>query len=126
MTSRRRLWLKIGIIIAVLWAIAIPTYQFLLRKSRESALETNLVTMRSVIKQYVQDKQRAPHSLQDLLDAGYFRDELPFDPITNSTSSWKSVIGNVVVAPGQAERGITDIRSGSSSMSSRGTAYSTW
>ena len=114
-----------GIVIAVLLAISIPTYRFLILKSRESTLELNLYSMRSVIKQYTQDKRHAPHSLQDLVDAGYFR-ELPIDPVTNSRSSWKPVIETVVVSPGQTDRGIADLRSGASSISSKGTAYSTW
>jgi hypothetical protein len=44
-----------------------------------------------VIKQYIKDKKQAPHSLQDLVEAGYFR-QVPIDPMTNSNSSWKPVI----------------------------------
>jgi general secretion pathway protein G len=72
-------------------------------------LKLNLVAMRQVIKQYIKDKQQAPHSLQDLVDAGYFR-QLPVDPITNSNSGWKPVIETVIVSPGQTDRGNTDVQ----------------
>jgi len=124
----------IGIAVVVLIAaIAIPSQQALLRHSRESVLQhsresvlqLNLVAMRTVIKYFVQDKRKAPQSLQDLVAAGYFR-ELPIDPMTNSNSSWKPEIGDVVISAEKTERGIADVHSGSSAHSSNGTAYSTW
>ena len=81
--------------------------------------------MRTVIKWYVQDKHRAPQSLQDLADAGYFR-VLPIDPMTNSNLSWKPEIGDVLISAEKTERGIADVHSGSSAQSSNGTAYSAW
>jgi general secretion pathway protein G len=120
------LWLMIGItVIAVLLATSIPKYKSLLLKTKESVLENNLLETRLVIKQYINDKQQAPHSLQDLVDAGYFRN-LPTDPITKSNSSWRPVIETVVITPGRTDRGITDLHSGSSSISSKGTVYSVW
>jgi len=126
MTKRIRTRLAIGItLIAVLLGISIPKYRSFILKSKESVLEANLVATRQVLKQYIKDKRQAPHSLQDLVDTGYFR-QLPIDPITRSNSSWRPVIETVVVSAGQADRGITDLHSGSSSISSNGTAYSTW
>ena len=125
MTKRIRTWLTIGItVIAVLLAIAIPKYQSVILKSKESVLENNLFETRQVIDQYIKDKRQAPHSLQDLVDAGYFR-QLPVDPFTKSNSSWRPVV-ETVVSPGQTDRGITDIHSASNSISSNGTAYSDW
>jgi type II secretory pathway pseudopilin PulG len=93
------LWLMIGItVIAVLLATSIPKYKSLLLKTKESVLENNLLETRLVIKQYINDKQQAPHSLQDLVDAGYFRN-LPTDPITKSNSSWRPVIETVSSRP---------------------------
>ena len=124
--QRVGLWLTIGItIIVILGAISTSRYQSMVLHSREEVLKTNLAAMRSVIKQYIQEKQRAPQSLQDLVDAGYFR-QLPIDPITNSNSSWKPVIENVDISPGETDRGITDLRSGSTTISSNGTIYSVW
>jgi general secretion pathway protein G len=108
-----RFWLTIGIV-AILLAIAVPTYQSLLLRSREAVLNANLTSMRDVIKQYTKDNNRAPQSLQNLVDAGYFRDTLPWDPLN---AGWRPVIG---------VDGVTDVRSGSDSISSDGRAYSTW
>jgi general secretion pathway protein G len=116
----------IGIaVIVFVAAIAIVSNQVMIRHSRESVLQLNLVAMRTVIKWYVQDKHRAPQSLQDLVNAGYFRG-LPIDPMTNSNSTWKPEIGDVVISAETTERGIADVHSGSSAQSSNGTAYSAW
>jgi len=126
MIRRIRLWLTIGItVIAFLLAISIPIYKSVLLKGKEDVLENNLLATRLVIKQYITDRRQAPRSLQDLVDAGYFR-HLPIDPITRSNSSWRPVIETVVVSPGKTDRGITDLHSGSNSISSNGTAYSAW
>jgi len=73
-------------IIAILSAIAVPMYRATVRNARETILKDNLHTLRRVIDQYTADKKKAPQSLQDLVDAGYFK-ELPVDPITNSNST---------------------------------------
>jgi general secretion pathway protein G len=112
-------------VIAVLVAILIPQYRAWMRHARESMLTVNLDSIRSVIKQYTLDKHRPPKSLQDLVDAGYYR-ELPLDPFTNSNSTWIPVIETVAISPGKSDRGITDLHSGSSSVSSNGTTYQAW
>ena len=119
-------WLVIGITtITILVAISISRYESPIRQSKENALKQNLFEMRRVIKQYLKDKEQAPHSLHDLVEAGYFG-QLPIDPMTNSNSTWKPVIETIDVLPGQTDRGIADLHSGSSSISSNGTAYSAW
>ena len=121
--SRRAI---IGIaVVAIVGATAIRGNRAMVRHARESVLQFNLVAMRTEIKSYVQDKHRVPQSLQDLVDEGYFR-ELPIDPMTNSNSSWKPEIGDIVIAAGRTERGIADVHSGSSDYSSNGTPYSAW
>jgi general secretion pathway protein G len=126
MAKRKRLWLVIGItIIAILLPVAIHKYRSVVLQTKETVLKDSLFDMRRVIDQYIKDKQTVPQSLQDLIQAGFLR-QLPNDPITNSNSSWNPVIGTVVIAPGKTGRGITDLRSGSNSISSKGTAYSTW
>jgi general secretion pathway protein G len=124
--KRRRLKLLIGItIVLVLSVLLIFGYKSTLLKAKETVLRDNLVTMRRVIKQHIKDKQQPPHSLQDLVDAGYFR-QLPIDPVTNSNSTWKPVVETMVVSPGHTDRGITDVHSGSVSISSIGTTYDAW
>ena len=61
-------------LIAVLVGIAIPIYKTLILRSRESTLKVNLHSLREVIDQYTADKKKAPQTLQDLVDAGYFRE----------------------------------------------------
>ena len=126
MTKRRRKWLVAGlVIVALLIGVAIPVYKTAIRSTREKTLKANLHTLRSVIDQYTADKKRAPQTLQDLLDAGYFR-KLPLDPVTNSDSTWEPVMATVVISPGKTRRGIVDVHSGSNSASSDGTPYRSW
>jgi general secretion pathway protein G len=118
MSKAMRTWLTIILIALVLLAVAIPTYKGVVQRSRESVLRSNLVSLRTVIKDFTKDKRRAPQSLQELVEGGYYRDSLPWDPITDSTSSWRPVV--------DANGGITDVRSGSASTSSNGTSYQSW
>jgi general secretion pathway protein G len=122
--SKRRVWLLLGIVI-LLVLTAVPTYRAMMVRSREAVLQTNLVTMRDVIKQYAKDKKKAPQSLEDLVTAGYLR-ELPFDPMTNSRSTWQPVVADVAISPEATDRGIADVQSGATAISSRGTTYSVW
>src|SRR5262245_38434772 len=112
-------------IIAILAAIAIPMYQSIVLRSKETVLKNNLHELRTSIDQYTADKKKAPQTLQDLVDAGYYR-EIPIDPITNSRETWETVMETAVSSPDQTESGIGDIRSGSSAVSSEGTPYNTW
>jgi general secretion pathway protein G len=112
-------------VIAILGAIAVPMYRATVRNARETILKDNLHTLRRVIDQYTADKKKAPQSLQDLVDAGYFK-ELPKDPITNSNSTWQPVNDTAVTSPDQTEAGIMDVHSGATGVSSEGTAYNTW
>jgi general secretion pathway protein G len=112
-------------IIAILAGIAIPMYQSVVLRSKETVLKNNLHELRSTIDQYTADKKKAPQSLQDLVDAGYYR-EIPVDPITESRESWEVVMDTSVSSPDQTESGISDVHSGSTAISSEGTPYNTW
>jgi general secretion pathway protein G len=111
-------------IIIILMAVAIPNYNRTVIQSRESVLRSNLSTLRSVISQYTLDKQKAPQSLDDLVQGGYLR-QLPVDPMTKETN-WEVVQEDVMMAVDQQEPGITDVKSASSGIASDGTTYSTW
>lgn len=113
-------------IIAILVGISIPIYKAVIIRSRESVLKSNLHSMREVIDQYTADKKKAPQSLQDLVDGGYYRKELPIDPITNSHDTWIPDFDQSVATPDQTESGITDVHSGASGVSTEGTNYNTW
>src|SRR5882672_405033 len=112
-------------IIAILGAVAIPMYRAVVLNAKETVLKDNLREMRRVIDQYTADKKKSPQSLQDLVDAGYFR-QLPVDPITSSNSTWQPVNDTSIAAPDQTDSGIVDVHSGSTAPSSLGTPYNTW
>ncbi len=112
-------------IIAILAAIAIPMYKAVVLNAKETVLRDNLRELRKVIDQYTADKKKAPQTLQDLVDAKYFR-ELPADPITDSNTTWEPLMDTSVASPDQTESGIVDVHSGSTAISSEGTPYNTW
>ena len=112
-------------IIVILISIAIPQYQKAIIRSKESVLKNNLFTLRQVIDEYTYDKRKAPQSLDDLVSAGYLRD-IPYDPMTDSNSSWKTVMEDSLQSVDQTEPGIFDVKSGSDKTGLDGTAYADW
>ncbi len=112
-------------IIVILMSIAIPRYESSIQHARETVLREDLYTLRSSIDQFTLDKQKAPQSLQELVEAGYLR-QIPKDPFTNSRESWVPVADDSIMSPDQTQPGIMDVHSGSDLNSSEGTAYSTW
>jgi len=112
-------------IIVILMSVAIPRYQASILRARETVLRDDLYTLRSVIDQYTLDKQKAPQSLQDLVDANYLK-TLPMDPFTNARDTWVPVTDDSIMSPDQSQPGIVDVHSGSDQKSSEGTAYSSW
>ena len=112
-------------IMIILLALAMPRYSKSILHAQETALKADLYNMRSVIDQYTLDKQKAPQSLQDLVDAGYLK-QLPMDPFTKSRDSWVPVTDDSIMSPDQSQPGIVDVHSGSDQTSSEGTAYSSW
>jgi len=112
-------------IMAILVTIAIPMYQSMIVTSREAVLKNNLAEIRKAIDAYTADKKKAPQSLSDLVDAGYFR-VIPEDPITRSSDTWEVATDTSVVSPDQTDSGIVNVHSGSSATSTLGTPYNTW
>jgi general secretion pathway protein G len=112
-------------IISILVSIAVPLYQKSLLRTKESLLKNNLFTLRTVIDEYTFDKQKAPQTLQDLVNEGYLR-AVPIDPITGSDQTWKLIIEDAVSSVNQTDPGIFDVRSGSDLKSLEGTPYSEW
>jgi len=112
------------VIMGVLMAIALPIYNQSIVKSRESVLRQDLFTLRSLISQYTLDKQKAPQSLDDLVQAGYIK-IIPKDPMTNEVN-WEVVQEEVLLSVDQQDPGISDVHSASSGMATDGTAYSSW
>jgi general secretion pathway protein G len=111
-------------IIAILLAVAIPTYSRSIVASRERALRSDLTQLRTAIWRFTFDKQKAPQSLDDLRAAGYI-DKIPDDPMTKEPN-WEVVQDEVLLSVDQQEPGVTDVHSASSNTASDGTAYNTW
>jgi len=112
-------------IILILISVAVPAYQASVLHARESVLRQNLFTLRSVISQYTLDKQKAPQSLDDLVQAGYLK-QIPTDPMTNARDSWVADQEEDLMSVDEQQPGIVDVHSGSTATSSDGTAYNTW
>ncbi len=112
-------------LIIILLGLAIPNYVQSLRRAKEAVLRDDLFTLRTSIDQFTYDKQRAPQSLDDLVQAGYLRD-IPIDPMTNSRETWVVVSENVLESIDQTQPGITDVHSGSDGTALDGSMYSSW
>ena len=112
-------------IIVILITIAIPIYSKTIQRSKESVLKNNIFTLQSVIDSYTYDKRKAPGSLRDLVEAGYLR-EVPIDPMTGSSQTWRLIMEDSNQAVDQSAPGIFDIRSGSDKTSLDGSAYADW
>ena len=68
-------------IILILASVAMPLYNYHIRKAREAVQKQNLDTINRVIEAYRLDKHASPQSLDDLVSAGYLA-KLPLDPMT--------------------------------------------
>ena len=112
-------------IVVILITMAIPIYNNTIRRSKETVLKQNLFTLRTVIDHYTFDKQKAPQSLQDLVSDGYLR-EVPYDPMTGSNTTWRTVMEDAMQSVSQSEPGIFDVKSGSDKMGLDGTPYADW
>ena len=112
-------------IIVIVLGFAAPRYQQSVLHAREAALKQDLFTLRQAIDEFTLDKQRAPQSLDDLVQAGYLR-VVPKDPITDSAETWQVVQEDVLLSVDQTQPGISDVHSGAPGASSEGTAYSSW
>ncbi len=113
------------LIIAVLAAVAIPKFVAAIRTAKEAALKEDLHVMRTAIDSYTMDKNKAPQSLDDLVQAGYLK-AIPIDPMTHSTDTWVTSSDDTYSDVDQTEPGITDVHSGSDEVGSDGQPYSSW
>ena len=125
MTGRRgftliEIMVVVAIIVTIL-SIAVPFYTTAMVRAKESVLQSNLFTMRSVIDQYTYDKEEPPQSLDELVSEGYLR-EIPIDPFTESRDTWQTI--NDAGPTGGS--GLYDVRSGADRTALNGTLYSEW
>jgi general secretion pathway protein G len=113
------------LIIGVLAAIAIPSYVASIKAAKEAVLKEDLHVMRNAIDSYTMDKQKAPQSLDDLVQAGYLK-EIPKDPMSHSSETWATTTDDTLQSIDQTDPGITDVHSGSQEVGTDGQMYSTW
>ena len=111
-------------LILILLSVAMRIYSHSITREREHNLRQNLETLNRVIAQYTLDKQAAPKSLEDLVQAKYIK-TIPED-ITGSTDTWQVDEDESIMSLEQTEGGITGVHSGSNQTASDGTAYSSW
>ena len=112
-------------IIGILTTLAIPSFKAAIKNAQEAVLKEDLRVMRSAIDSYTMDKQKAPQSLQDLVQEGYLK-VIPEDPMTKSRDTWNTDVSDSLHSLDQTDPGIDDVHSGSQETGSDGQPYSTW
>ena len=112
-------------IIGILTTLAIPSFKAAIQNAREAVLKEDLRVMRSAIDSYTMDKQKAPQSLQDLVQEGYLK-VIPEDPMTKSRDTWNTDVSDSLHSLDQTDPGIDDVHSGSQETGTDGQPYSTW
>jgi general secretion pathway protein G len=112
-------------IIGVLTTLAIPSFVSAVRSAKEAVLKEDLRVMRSAIDSYTMDKQKAPQSLDDLVQEGYLK-VIPEDPMTKARDTWVTDVSDSLHTLDQTDPGIDDVHSGSQETGSDGQPYSTW
>ena len=113
------------LIIGILMAIAVPNYVAAVKAAHEAVLKEDLHVMRNAIDSYTMDKQKAPQSLQDLVDSGYLK-SIPTDPFTRTSDSWVVNQSDDMHSLDQTDPGIDDVHSSDEETGSDGQPYSTW
>jgi general secretion pathway protein G len=113
------------VVIGLLAAIAIPAYTTNIKHAREAVLKSDLHTLRTAIDSYTVDKQKAPQSLDDLVQAGYLK-AMPVDPFTHRSDTWMPVQSDMLSTLDQTASGIDDVHSGSQETAIDGTSYNSW
>ncbi len=112
-------------IIGVLAVIAVPSYIAAIKHAREAVLKEDLHILRAAIDSYTMDKQKAPQSLDDLVQEGYLK-TIPEDPMTHSTSTWVTDTSDSMHSLDETDPGVDDVHSGSDEPGSDGQPYNTW
>jgi general secretion pathway protein G len=112
-------------IIGILLMLAIPRYATSIKNAREAVLKEDLHVMRAAIDSYTMDKQKAPQSLDDLVQDGYLK-VIPEDPMTHSKDTWVTDTSDAMYSLDQTEPGVDNVHSGSQDTGSDGQPYSAW
>ena len=114
------------VIIGILATLAIPSFVGAHEVAREAVLKEDLHVLRAAIDSYTMDKQKAPQSLDDLIQDGYLQGSIPDDPMTHSKDTWVTDTSDSMHSLDQTDPGIDDVHSGSQETGTDGQPYSTW
>ena len=107
-------------IIGILLTIAVPRYFHSVERSKEAVLHENLALTRQALDKFFGDNGKYPDGLDDLVTKKYLRG-LPYDPITESNSTW------LIIAPDDADKGaVYDIKSAAQGKAIDGSNYRDW
>jgi general secretion pathway protein G len=112
-------------VILLLLTIAIPSYMKSVQRAKEAVLKEDLHTMRTAIDQYTVDKEKAPQTLDDLVQAGYMK-TIPKDPMTSRNDTWMVSESDTMTNISETQGGIDDVKSGAQALAMDGTSYNTW
>jgi general secretion pathway protein G len=110
-------------IIGTLLTIAVPRYFHSMERSKEAVLHQNLALTRQALDKYFGDNGKYPDSLDDLVVKKYLR-TLPYDPITESSSTWLIIAPDATDAPDKGA--IYDIKSGAPGKALNESEYKDW
>lgn len=107
-------------IVAVLLTLALPRYYGKIELAKETVLLENLRTSRDVIGKFYGDTGRFPESLDELVEKKYLAG-LPFDPFTESTTTWV-----LMPVPEGYKGSVYDLHSGATGAGQNGKPYADW
>lgn len=112
-------------IMAILTTLAVMSYTVAVKHAKEAVLREDLQVMRTAIQSYTMDKEKAPQSLDDLVQSGYLR-KIPVDPMTQSSDTWVTDSSQDMYSLDETDPGVDNVHSGSSETGSNGQPYSSW
>lgn len=111
--------LVVLVIIAILLSIVFPRYNKSVGKAEESALKSDLNSIRISIDRYYADKGHYPKQLQDLVNDRYLR-QIPVDPVSKQNNWQVEYINN------DGEQQVYDIKSNAVGVATDGSAFQSW
>jgi len=112
-------------LIVILAGIGLATYGNSVTRAKEATLREDLFRLRDAIDQYNADKGHDPSDLNALVSDGYIR-KIPEDPLTKSTDTWQTVMGEADPTNPSSVPGVHDVKSGAEGTGMDGTNYSDW
>ncbi|HEY6443916.1 MAG TPA: type II secretion system protein [Candidatus Acidoferrales bacterium] len=117
--------LMVAAIIVILATLSAARYDQAMVRAHEAALSQDLSEMNKAIQNYTSDKEAAPTSLDDLVQAQYLG-KIPNDPITGAPD-WTTENCDLLVNADQNSTGICSVHSSSDKVSPfTNTPYSSW